>query len=62
MEISFIQNDQNSTEEFLSEALTMIRDKWEPETTVRNLKMLYESGEKEVWKEDVIQTLDEAFK
>lgn len=46
MELSVLAGDQSASEEALGDALAAIREKWEPETTVRNLKLIRGAREK----------------
>lgn len=46
MELSVLAGDQAAAGEALGDALAAIREKWEPETTVRNLKLIRDAREK----------------
>jgi tetratricopeptide (TPR) repeat protein len=46
LELSVLAGDQSAAEEALGDALAAIREKWEPETTVRNLKLIRDVREK----------------
>jgi len=46
LELAVLAGDQSAAEEALGDALAAIREKWEPETTVRNLKLIRDAREK----------------
>jgi hypothetical protein len=45
LELAVLENDRTSAVQAHSRALACIREKWEPETTVRNLRLIRESRE-----------------
>jgi hypothetical protein len=46
LELAVLAGDQSAAEEALGDALAAIREKWEPETTVRNLKLIRDARDK----------------
>jgi len=57
IELAVIENDRAAAVQALSRALACIREKWEPETTVRNLRLIRESrqrgGSASAWAKEV---------
>jgi hypothetical protein len=41
LELAVLAKDENSAADALAKALPMIRERWEPETTVRNLQLIH---------------------
>lgn len=64
VELGVLLQDQAETEKALGDALAVVRESWEPETTLRNLRLIREAREArgvEVgWQRDVEAALDEA--
>jgi hypothetical protein len=46
LEIAVLEKDQAGAEKALGDALVCIREKWEPETTIRNLRLIREARQK----------------
>lgn len=46
LELAVLASDQDQATKLLSKALTFIREKWEPKTTVRNLRLIREARER----------------
>jgi hypothetical protein len=46
LELSVLAGDQQASEDALGDALAAVREKWEPETTGRNLRLIREAREK----------------
>jgi tetratricopeptide (TPR) repeat protein len=61
VELAVIGLDQNRAEEALSGALASIRERWEPETTARNLRLIREAreprGAAPAWASEIEQVL-----
>jgi hypothetical protein len=47
LELSVLANDENGVIEWLGKALNAVREKWQPETTLRNLRLIRERREKD---------------
>jgi hypothetical protein len=47
IELAVLGGDQQEARKMLSKAATCIREKWEPETTARNLRLIREAREKQ---------------
>ena len=47
LELAVLSSDEAEAEKWLGEAMVAVREKWEPETTVRNLRLIRESREKQ---------------
>jgi tetratricopeptide (TPR) repeat protein len=45
LELAVLAKDETAAEEALGQALTIVRDSWEPETTARNLRLIHEARE-----------------
>jgi tetratricopeptide (TPR) repeat protein len=62
LELAFIQRDEKKCFHYLTEALPLVRDVWEPQTTANNLKMLLESHQKLQlamdWQQRIIEALE----
>jgi len=46
LELAVLAKDQNKAESALADALAVVRESWEPETTARNLRLIREAREK----------------
>jgi hypothetical protein len=46
LELAVLAKDEDEAEDFLGKALAAVREIWEPETTVRNLRLIREAREK----------------
>ena len=46
LEIAVLEKDRSAAEEALGDALGSVREKWEPETTIRNLRLIREARQK----------------
>jgi hypothetical protein len=46
LELAVLANDQHKAESALSDALAVVRESWEPETTARNLRLIREARER----------------
>lgn len=61
LEIAVLARDHDKAEEYLVDALTNIREKWEPETTARNLRLIREARQKRdeplIWAEKIEKAL-----
>ena len=64
LELAVLAKDQDSAEEALGEALAVVRERWEPTTTARNLGLIRqartERGEETAWIEELEKELAEA--
>ena len=64
LELCVLSDDVDGAEERLSKALSTIRERWEPETTARNLQMLIDArasrGEECGWIESIVNELENA--
>ena len=62
LELAVLSNDRAAARKSLSDALSRVREVWEPKTTANNLRLIQESraarGETEDWLEQVIGALD----
>jgi len=62
LELSVLENDAQKAMKHLSKAVAIFREKWEPETTGRNLKMIekarQERGEQTGWLSQIIDELE----
>ena len=63
LELAVLGWDQASAESALADALAHVREPWEPETTVRNLRLIRDArarrGEKQDWAEMIEKALAE---
>jgi len=61
LELAVLTRDQTSADRALTDALPCVREKWEPETTARNLGLIREArnerGENVAWLEEVEEEL-----
>ena len=61
LELAVLAQDQKKAEGHLADALANVREKWEPETTARNLRLIREArhnrGETLIWMEKVEKAL-----
>ncbi|MCP5102956.1 MAG: DUF4071 domain-containing protein, partial [bacterium] len=46
LELAVLSNNQEDTVKWLDKSLIAVREPWEPETTARNLRLIYEVREK----------------
>jgi len=46
LELAVLAKDQQKAESALADALVVVRESWEPETTARNLRLIHEAREK----------------
>ncbi|HEX6012923.1 MAG TPA: TRAFs-binding domain-containing protein, partial [Geminicoccaceae bacterium] len=46
LELAVLANDEPGASEALGQALAVVREPWEPETTVRNLRLIREARER----------------
>jgi tetratricopeptide (TPR) repeat protein len=64
VELAVLANDSDAAESSLGVALTKVRESWEPETTVRNLRLIREArgrrGETKGWHQDLEAELGRA--
>ena len=64
LELSILSRNKEQANTALSEALTVIREKWEPETTANNINMIIDirrtRGETVEWIEEIKKELDKA--
>lgn len=64
VELALIANQRSQAADHLSDALAVIREYWEPETTARNLGLLQSAraarGEETAWTADLISELEKA--
>jgi tetratricopeptide (TPR) repeat protein len=62
LELSVLENDERQAMKHLAKAVAIIRERWEPETTRRNLKMIEkarkERSEQTGWLSQIIAELD----
>jgi tetratricopeptide (TPR) repeat protein len=62
LEIAVLGKDQSGAEAALADALARIREKWEPETTARNLRLIREARQRRgtilSWADTIEQELD----
>jgi hypothetical protein len=61
LELAVLDGDQQASRKCLGDALTRVRESWEPETTANNLKLIREArrerGAAEPWLDAVIDSL-----
>lgn len=61
LEIAVLEKDREGAEHALEDAVDCIREKWEPETTIRNLRLIREARQKRSesveWAEDIEREL-----
>jgi hypothetical protein len=61
LEIAVLENDEGEARRILSDALAHVRERWEPETTTRNLRLIRETREKRhaapAWEKDIEDAL-----
>lgn len=66
LELSVLENDEQQARNDLADAIAIIRETWEPETTARNLKMIekarQERGAETAWLGEIIGELDKHSK
>lgn len=64
LELAVLADDPDGAAEALSNALAAVREVWEPETTLRNLRLIHEArsrrGEEAGWLDEVENALEEA--
>jgi tetratricopeptide (TPR) repeat protein len=64
LELSVLAEDRHASEDALGDALAAVREKWEPETTARNLRLIRETREQRGlnigWIADLEAQLDKA--
>ncbi|MBG0802208.1 DUF4071 domain-containing protein [Methylocystis sp. H4A] len=62
LELAVLAKDENGAIDALAQALPIIREGWEPETTLRNLRLIYvafeERGEARPWMKDIESELE----
>ena len=63
LELAVLAKDEQRAIQALGDALAAIREKWEPETTARNLRLIHEAHERRrealPWVAEVLRTLEE---
>ncbi|HEY6340344.1 MAG TPA: TRAFs-binding domain-containing protein [Bryobacteraceae bacterium] len=61
VELAVLAEDRAEAEKMLAETLARVREKWEPETTARNLRLIREARERRggraAWAEEIERTL-----
>ncbi len=66
LELAVLGKDENGAMEGLARALPIIRESWEPETTLRNLRLIYMAfearGEAAAWMRDIENELEKKTK
>ena len=64
LEISVLSHNREKAHKCLGIALSMVREKWEPETTARNIRMIREANERRgcacEWMKEIEETLENA--
>ncbi len=64
LELAVLDSDQQTAKQRLGDALTRVREVWEPETTVNNLNLIREArrarGVEEPWLDEIIDSLSKA--
>ncbi len=63
LELAVLAKDEDSAFKALDDALAAIREKWEPETTARNLRLILEAqakrGEATAWLQEILTELEQ---
>jgi hypothetical protein len=66
LELAVLAKDEQAAEAALADALAMVREPWEPETTARNLRLIREArerrGETVPWAQTIEAALDREAK
>lgn len=66
LELAVLAKDQQKAESVLADALAVVRESWEPETTARNLRLIREARERRneflQWAEEVEEELERCLK
>lgn len=66
LELAVLAKDENGTRDALSDALAAVREVWEPETTMRNLRLIREArerrGEMIPWAKEIEENLERRAK
>jgi tetratricopeptide (TPR) repeat protein len=66
LELAVLNKDQQQAEHFAAKALAHVRESWEPKTTMRNLTLLYNTGQSRNealdWIKDIVKALEEKRK
>ena len=62
LEVAVLSRDRSAAAEALADALAVVRESWEPETTARNLRLILEArqrrGEDTAWIDTLVSGLD----
>jgi hypothetical protein len=63
LELAILRKDETKARQALQQSLTLIREKWEPETTVRNLRLIREARQRRnddvPWANELERELDQ---
>jgi len=66
LELAVLEGDQESSQQYLGDALANMRETWEPETTANNLKLIREArqqrGINQTWLSEIVNSLSLASK
>jgi hypothetical protein len=66
LELAVLEGDQESSQQYLGDALANMRETWEPETTANNLKLIREArqqrGINQSWLSEIVNSLSLASK
>jgi|SRR6478609_2331873 len=66
LELAVLEGDQESSQQYLGDALANMRETWEPETTANNLKLIREArqqrGINQAWLSEIVNSLSLASK
>src|SRR6478609_6842971 len=66
LELAVLEGDQESSQQYLGDALANMRETWEPETTANNLKLIREArqqrGMNQPWLSEIVNSLSLASK
>jgi len=66
LELAVLEGDQESSQQYLGDALANMRETWEPETTANNLKLISEArqqrGINQTWLSEIVNSLSLASK
>jgi hypothetical protein len=64
LELAVLARDEDAAGEALGDALAAVRESWEPETTLRNLRLIRDArkarGEEDGWLGEVEEALEDA--
>lgn len=61
LELAVLAKDENQAMDYATKALAEVREVWEPETTMRNLRLIREAREKRQENTDWIKEIEEAL-